>query len=244
MSEMIRRYLRQKFHSVGVVIALAALALVSAFPLAMSGGENGFESGTLALIILAAACVSRDESSGALQMILSRPIRRSEYLLGRFAGVLAGYGAFLLACIGLALLVSRLLPLLTGASPAYPSLTGLLRGAAGSLLGAMTMAAPILLLSTFLPGYGDVLGYVLLGGLLALPSAAARLFQVPALEKIGTFLRQNLMPDVAWGEVLSASASGSHMLSEPMGRWLLAVVGYLAIADFVFSRREFAYGRD
>jgi ABC-type transport system involved in multi-copper enzyme maturation permease subunit len=240
VTEMVRRYLRQKFHSVGVVVALSALALVSAFPLAMSGGMSGFEPGTLALIILAAACVSRDESSGALQMILSRPIHRSEYLLGRFLGVLAGYGAFLLACVGLALLVSRLLPLLTGIPPAYPPLSGLLRGAAGSLLGAMTIAAPILLLSTFLPGYGDVLGYVLLGGLLALPSSAARLFQMPALEKVGTFLSQNLMPDVEWGEVLS----GRHLLSEPMGRWLLAVVGYLALADFVFSRREFAYGRD
>ena len=242
MTEMIRRYLRQKFHSVGVVIALSALALVSAFPLATSGGESGFESGTLALIILAAACVSRDESSGALQMILSRPIRRSEYLLGRFAGVLAGYGAFLLACVGLALLVSRVLPMLTGVPASFPPLAGLLRGAAGAFLGAMTMAAPILLLSTFLPGYGDVLGYILLGGVLALPSAVARLFQMPALEKIGTFLRQNLMPDVDWGEVLSAS--GRHLLSEPTGRWLLAVVGYLALADFVFSRREFAYGRD
>ena len=240
MTEMIRRFLRQKFHSVGVVIALSALALVSAFPLATSGGESGFESGTLALIILAAACVSRDESSGALQMILSRPIRRSEYLLGRFAGVLAGYGAFLLACVGLALLVSRVLPMLTGAPASFPPLAGLLRGAAGAFLGAMTMAAPILLLSTFLPGYGDVLGYILLGGVLALPSPVARLFQMPALEKIGTFLRQNLMPDVDWGEVLS----GRHLLSEPTGRWLLAVVGYLALADFVFSRREFAYGRD
>jgi len=156
--------------------------------------------------------------------------------------VLAGYGAFLLACVGLALLVSRVLPMLTGAPASFPPLAGLLRGAAGAFLGAMTMAAPILLLSTFLPGYGDVLGYILLGGVLALPSAVARLFQMPALEKIGTFLRQNLMPDVDWGEVLSAS--GRHLLSEPTGRWLLAVVGYLALADFVFSRREFAYGRD
>src|SRR5262249_53725047 len=159
--------------------------------------------------------------------ILSRPIRRSEYLLGRFLGVLAGYGAFLLACIGLALFFSRVFPLLTGGTPVSPSLSGLLRGAAGSLLGAMAIAAPILLLSTFLPGYGDVLGYILLGGLLALPAAAARVFQAPVLEKIGTFLRQNLMPDVEWGEVLS----GRHLLSEPTGRWLLAVVGYLALAD-------------
>jgi hypothetical protein len=108
------------------------------------------------------------------------------------------------------------------------------------MLSAVAMAAPILFLSTFLPGYGDVLGYILLGGLLALPSAAARLFKAPAIEKAGTFVRENLMPDVDWGEVLS----GRHLLSEPTGRWLLAVVGYLVLADLLFSRREFAYGRD
>jgi ABC-type transport system involved in multi-copper enzyme maturation permease subunit len=172
-------------------------------------------------------------------MILSRPIRRSAYLMGRFLGVLAGYGAFLLACIGLALLVSSLLPL-AGAPPAAPAFAALARGALGSLLTGMTMAAPILLLSTFVPGYGDVLGYILLGGLLALPSAAARIFERPALEKIGTFLRENLMPDVNWSEALS----GRHLFSEPTGRWLLAVAGYLVLADWIFSRREFAYGRD
>jgi ABC-type transport system involved in multi-copper enzyme maturation permease subunit len=237
--EMVRRFLRQKFHSVGVLVALSALALLSAGPLAMSGGESGFESGTLALLILAAACVSKDESSGALQMILCRPIRRTDYLMGRFVGVLAGYGAFLLACAGLALLVSRVLPLI-GAAPVPVSLPTLARGAAMAMLSAMAMAAPILFLSTFLPGYGDVLGYILLGGLLALPSAAARLFQAPAVEKVGTFVRQNLIPDVDWGEVFS----GRHFLSEPTGRWLFALVGYLVLADLVFSRREFAYGRD
>jgi hypothetical protein len=240
VTEMVRRYLRQKFHSVGVVVALAALALVSATPLALSGGGSGFESGTLALLILAAACVSKDESSGALQMILCRPIRRTAYLMGRFLGVLAAYAAFLVACIGLALLVSRVLPMTGGAPPMTLSLPSLARGALASLLSAVAMAAPILLLSTFLPGYGDVLGYVLLGGLLALPAAAARLFQAPVLEKAGVLLKENLMPDVDWSEVLS----GHHLLSEATGRWVLAVVAYLVLADVVFSRREFAYGRD
>ena len=96
MTEMVRRYLRQKSHNLGVVIALGALALLAAFQLAASGGDAGLEIGTPVVFILAAACVSKDASSGALQMILSRPIRRSEYLMGRFAGVLAGYGVFLL----------------------------------------------------------------------------------------------------------------------------------------------------
>src|SRR5262249_51994675 len=173
-TEMGLRYLRQKFHSVGVVVALSALALLSATPLALSGGRNGFESGTLALLILAAACVSKDESSGALQMILCRPIRRSAYLMGRFVGVLGAYAA---------LLLSRLLPL-TGAAPVPFEFSALARAAGGSMLTAVAMAAPILLLSTFLPGYGDVLGYILLGGILALPAAAARIFRMPVIEKV------------------------------------------------------------
>lgn len=239
MTEMVRRFLRQKFHNVGVLVALAALALMCAFQLAVSGGEAGFEAGTLAVLVLAAACVSRDVSSGALQMILSRPVRRSSYLLGRFAGVLLGYGAFLLAAAGLALALSRLLPL-TGAEPPPVGLASLARGAGGSMLSAVAMVAPILALSTVLPGYGDVLGYILLTPLLALPSVAAQILNAPALEKAGRILRENLLPSVDWSAVLS----GRGVLAEPVGRWILAVVAFLALADFLFSRREFAYGQD
>jgi hypothetical protein len=126
-------------------------------------------------------------------MILCRPSRRSDYLLGRFAGILAAYAVFLLAALGLALLFSRALPLL-GAPPQPLALPSLARGAAGSMLTAIGIAAPILLLSTFLPGYGDVLGYILLTPLLSLPSLAAQILKAPALEKAGALLRQNLLP--------------------------------------------------
>ena len=239
MTEMVRRYLRQKSHNLGVVIALGGLALLAAFQLAASGGDAGLEIGTPVVFILAAACVSKDASSGALQMILSRPIRRSEYLMGRFAGVLAGYGVFLLLAAGLALVASRVLPLM-GAAPPPMSFAALSRGAAASMLTAAGMAAPILMLSTFLPGYGDVLGYILLTPLLSLPGVAAQVFDLPALGKVGTILRENFLPSPDWSEVLL----GHDPLGEPTGRWLLALVAYLALGMFLFSRREFAYGQD
>jgi ABC-type transport system involved in multi-copper enzyme maturation permease subunit len=239
MSEMVRRFLRQRFNNLGVVIALSALALLAAFQLALSGGGGGLEVGTLGVFILGAACVSKDSSSGALQMILCRPIRRSDYLLGRFAGILAAYAVFLLAALGLALLFSRALPLL-GAPPQPLALPSLARSAAGSMLTAIGIAAPILLLSTFLPGYGDVLGYILLTPLLSLPSLAAQILKAPALEKAGALLRQNLLPSPDWNAVLA----GRNPLGEPTGRWLLAVVAEILLAVVLFSRREFAYGQD
>lgn len=239
MIEMTRRFLRQKFHNAGALIALGALAVLAAFQLAVSGGVAGYEVGTLALFVLVAACVSKDASSGGLQMILSRPIRRSSYLLGRYLGVLAAYGAFLLASAALALVVSRLLAL-TGSAPESIAAGSLARAAAASMLGAIGMSAPILMLSTVLPGYGDVLGYILLTPLLALPGVAAQILKAPALEKAGTVLRANLLPSPEWGSVLE----GRHVLGEPTGRWLFAVAGYLLLAIVFFSRREFAYGQD
>ena len=76
---MVRRFLRQKFGSVGMLIALAVLSIVTALQVAATGDASALESGFLALLLLAAGSVSRDASSGALQMILARPIRRVEY---------------------------------------------------------------------------------------------------------------------------------------------------------------------
>ena len=240
MIEMVRRFLRQKFSNLGAVIALSAMALLTASQLAASGGQGGFEVGSLAVIVLAAACVSKDASSGGLQMILCRPIRRSDYLLGRFCGILAAYGIFLLGSIALALLFSRVLGPVLGAQAPPLAFAALGRQVAGALLGAVGMAAPILLLSTFLPGYGDVLGYILLTPLLAIPDLLAQILKNPGLQKAGEALRKNLLPSVDWSAVLS----GHNPLGEATGRWVLAVVVYLVLALWSFSRREFAYGQD
>lgn len=241
MSEMVRRFLRQKFSSVGIVVALSALLLVAAPQLAATGGRSGLELATLPLLILAAGCVSRDAASGALQMILCRPLSRGDYLLGRYVGILAAFAAFLAAACGLALVFARVfsLPLLGGAR-APVDFGDLGTQALAAFLGALPSAAMILFFSTFLPGYGDVLAFILLAPLTALPEAAGQIFHAPWLREAGPILRRNLLPTVEWGRVLH----GQHVLGEPTGRWALALVAALAGALLVFSRREFAYGHD
>ncbi len=240
MIEIAHRFLRQKFRSAGVVVALSAAALIAAFQLAGSGGRSGFEIGYVAILVLAAACVSRDASGGALQMILCRPIRRSDYLLGRYFGILASYAAFLLAAAALAALFSRAVLPVLGAGPQPLSLGSLGRELAGAFLSGTGMAATILLLSTFLPGYGDVLGFVLLTPLFALPEILGQILAAPWLLEAGDALRRNLLPSLDWRAVLE----GRDPLGEATGRWVLAVVAYLVLAMTIFSRRQFAYGRD
>lgn len=240
MIEMVHRFLRQKFSNAGVVIALSTMALFAAFQVASSGGQAGLEIAILPMLVLAAACVSRDASGGALQMILCRPIRRSDYLLGRYAGILAAYGAFLGVTAALGVVISRALFPLLGASPQPFDFRALAAQMAATLLGGIATAATILLLSTFLPGYGDVLGFILLAPLFALPDLLGQILKAPWLTKGGDALRRNLLPSLDWNAVLR----GENPLGDATGRWVLAVVLYLVLALAIFSRREFAYGQD
>jgi hypothetical protein len=240
VNEMIQRFLRQRFSSVGVVVALSALVLFTAPQIAGSSGRSGLETSTLPLLILAAGCVSRDASSGALQMILCRPLSRTDYLLGRYLGILAGFAAFLVASCALAVLFSRALLPALGRPPAPIGFADLGTQALAALLGATTSAALILFFSTFLPGYGDVLAFILLAPLTALPEVAGQILHAKWLQDAGPILRQNLLPSLDWGAVLH----GRSVFGEATGRFALALVAALAAALVVFSRREFAYGHD
>jgi hypothetical protein len=240
MTEMARRLLRQKLGSIGILIALSLLGLLAVFQIASGGGEQALESGGfLALLILAAGSVSRDISSGALQMILARPIRRVEYLFGRYCGILIAYTLYVVAAGALALALSPLFRRLLGV-PVTLSAAGLARGIGAALLSAALLAAVLLFFSTFLRGYGDVLAYFLWTLLLGLPDVLAGPLGKPWLSRFGSVVRENLLPRVSWGDVLR----GQDVFSNAVGAYVLAVTGYLALAALVFSRREFSYGHD
>jgi ABC-2 family transporter protein len=242
MTEMVRRFLRQKFGSTGVVIALAVLSLLTAFQVAAAGKGSALESGGfIALLILAAGSVSKDSSNGTLQMILARPIRRVDYLFGRYCGILLAYSISLAATAGLALAFSPVLGKLLGKEAARElSLADLARGAAGSLLSAALLAALLLFFSTFLRGFGDVLAYFLLSLLLGAPELLASPLHAPWLSDVGTAARENILPRVVWDDVLR----GEKILSPATGEYVLAVTVYLTLAAWIFSRREFSYGHD
>jgi len=238
---MARRLLRQKLGSPAMGIALGVLALLTAIQAALSDPERALGAGIFALALIGAGSVSRDASSGALQMILARPIRRTHYLFGRYLGILAAYAIYVAATAAIGLALSRLLPRLLGSvAPAGAPTADFVRGAGTALLNALLFAAILLCFSTFLRGYADVLAYILLSLLLGLVPGLGQSLHADWLRRFGETLRENVLPNVDWSEVLR----GHDPLREATGRYVLAVVAFLTLATVIFSRREFAYGQD
>jgi hypothetical protein len=235
--EMIRRFVRQKFGSAGLVVALAVLGLVQLLSLAAQGAAGGFAMAGWAIFVIAAGSVSKDISSGALQMILSRPIRRTQYLFGRYFGVLLSYAQFLLLTSVLSFLFVHLVVLRTARGAAADfSTAGLAVGAGQAFLTGALQAAILLLFSTFLPGIADLLGLLLVYLVLNLPQFS----QAPWLRTAGERARENMLPSVEWARVLR----GDGALGAATGRFVFALTVYLVLAAIVFSRRELPYGQD
>lgn len=231
MIVMAQRFLRQKFESPLVAVTLAVLALLVASPPALAGGPARL----IALLLIASGAVSRDASSGALQMILARPISRTEYLAGRLLGIMAAYGIFLGAAAAFALVIaSRYGGMATLLTPALP------RAILGALLDGFQAATLLLLLSTLLPSFGDALGYLFLWIALGAASGFATALGKADLARVARVVQENVLPEVRW----DAALAGRHVPAEALGRWVLAVTLSFALAAFVLSRREFAYGQD
>jgi ABC-type transport system involved in multi-copper enzyme maturation permease subunit len=236
MIEMVRRFVRQKYGSAGLVVALAVIGLVQLLALTAQGAAAGFQMANWAILVIAAGSVSRDVSSGALQMILSRPIRRTDYLFGRYLGILLSYGLFLLATSALAFLFVQLVVLRVARGTADYSLASLAAGAGQAFLTGAFQSAILLLFSTFLPGIADLLGLLLVHLALNLPQFSS----APWLRVAGERARENILPTVEWARVFR----GHGVLGGATGRWVFALTVYLALAAIVFSRKELPYGQD
>jgi ABC-type transport system involved in multi-copper enzyme maturation permease subunit len=235
---MIRRFLRQKLASLGSAIALLLFCLLMAGPLAVSGGmAPAFGVGSVVVFLLAAGIISRDVSGGAVQMILSRPLRRTDYLLGRYLGFLAAFVMVLLAAILLGFLLHEAGRLAFGGEGGGYLWAPALRGAAAAFLQGALLGALLLFLSTFLPGFADLLAVIALTVVFAVLGGIPRF---PELARVSREVRENLYPSVDWSAVLS----GEALLSADVGKFVLALTVYILLAAWIFSRREFAYGQD
>ena len=211
--EMIRRYLRQKLASPGMLVALGVIALVTAFRLAVDRRAR-----RAARRASCRSCSSRPRRSrrtppgGALQMILARPLTPHGLSLRPLPRDPRG-----LRVVSGRLRAHRLrarhgLPAVArpGAHAACRRPRCCAASAAG-MLGAVLPAAVLLFFSTFLPGYADVLAYFLL--MIALPdSRAARPGPAQALARAGLRAGEG---ERAPGGPLGPGASGAERRSAP-----------------------------
>ena len=109
-------------------------------------------------------CVSRDLRHGVMPLYLSRPIRRNDYVLAKFAGLTLGVFAVLAAAQTL-LFVGALLAKL----PVGAQFAGYAQGLATSALLSLVLSAIGLVLAAFTPRRGlgvaaIITGLVVLGG--------------------------------------------------------------------------------
>ena len=111
---MVRRFLRQKFATAAPSCCWSLLAGCRACSSPAPAASGRARRGAYVALLLIASrrpSVSRDASTGALQMILARPIRRTEYLFGRYLGIVVAFAAFSLACVLLGLFANVVLGL-------------------------------------------------------------------------------------------------------------------------------------
>lgn len=239
MIESARRLVDQKVGSVGVWISLVALDLLGALLLITGQSSTGLVT-VLAVFVVAAGIVSRDAASGALQMILSRPILRAQYLYGRYLAALTLLAAFLASVFATAVLIDRAAALAGWMGDSAFVWQEALRTVAADFPRAALDAAILLFFSTFLRGLGDALAFVLCGIVLNLFPQIAMALRNPGLARLARRAVANIVPDGAWSSIFH----GGPVLQEATGEWALAFALYLFLALLIFNRRELSYGQD
>jgi ABC-type Na+ efflux pump permease subunit len=182
-----------------------------------------------AVLVLAAGMIGQDLSSGTLQLLLARPVTRTEYVLSRWGAAACGTILLVLLQLGLALLIMA-------SHGSSPPLRDTLVFLGDNVALAIGLAAVIALFSTLAPGLGDL-------GLMAIG-----FFMSFVLQGLGTVKQ--------WPAALRASAEIQQILSPELNvaglgqtpfPWL-SVVAYLstvtlclALAIVVLNRKELSY---
>jgi len=232
--------MRRHFTSIGFITYLILIAMAGVFVSTFNTPASIWPGlVTLLSIITGAAVIGPEFSTALLQLIVSRPIRRSVYLLSRVAGVLASVAVA--ATVGVTseiaarlLIGSRAVPWRPLASAYLNSLiVSFLAIALLTMLGSLTRAYSNVAISI---GAQVVLSAIetLLGLLRTRGNALSEFLQShPQIEKSLIALDDFLFP-----------AAPPH----PDAAWLLRVLATaaaaLVLACLAFERREVPYGGD
>jgi len=232
--------MRRHLSSVGYIAFLVLLGLVGFFASGFATPGSMWPSlVALLAIITGSAIIGPEFSTGALQLIVSKPIRRSVYLLSRVTGVFASVA--LAAVVGLAAEAAGRLLRGDGAVP-WPRLATMF---AGALAASLLAIAILTFLGSLTRAYFNAAIYIGTEAVLSATEAVLGMVRIRG-QAIGDFLEHH--PGIERGlttvdDVLFASVPG-----ELTGRWLARVLVTVAVALMLacvaFERREVPYGSD
>lgn len=236
--------LRRHLGHLGYIAALLILIIIVAMMAAMGApGQGGYQLISIFVLIAGCQLIGPEFSSGTLQLILSKPVGRSSYLIGRVVGVV------LSIWVAIAVIFSSDLigHLIVGTPIVWRTAAAV---ALVSALKVLLVCALLALFGSFTRSYVNIGIY--LGGQIML----AMIFGLLSMMKsavsgemgvIGAFLRAHP------GVLDALSAINKNLFpddpSTPFDRnWILMMVCNasvaLLLACVIFSRREVPYGAD
>jgi ABC-type transport system involved in multi-copper enzyme maturation permease subunit len=229
---LIVTFLRQRLSS---VMRITLLFLAVLFPLGIvyanpMGGLSGLGGSLGIALILSAGLIGQDLSSGVLQLLFARPIRRSEYVLNRWLAAASAATALSIARILVAAII-----LAARGMPASASSMAITAG--NDAITAFGITAVITLFSSLVGGFGDLaLLFVSMISSQMLQGLGG-LMQNPVVSRAGAELEGFLNPHVELAQCLTLSAFPWFMVVS----YASTVALCLALAIVAMNQRELSY---
>jgi ABC-2 family transporter protein len=215
-------------------IRMAFLLFIVAFPLlvTLAVPQTGLAAAgavTGIALVFAIGLIGQDLSSGVLQLLFARPVRRWEYVTSRWFA--AGSLAALVAIAQGALVV--LIMTVRGVAPAGGESLVFI---AERVLGAFGLAAVFVLLSSLVAGVGDVGVWIAGQGILAISGMVAQTRGWMTAGRVLGELQAALNPSVPIGQIVNGLAPWA-----PVCAYLSAIAVCLTFAVMLVNRRELSY---
>lgn len=213
---------------------MAFLLFIVGFPMVVTlvVPQTGFAAAgkvTGIALVFVIGLIGQDMSSGVLQLLFARPVRRWEYVTSRWfaAGSLA-------ALVGVAqVVVVALLMTLRGAAPGAGETLALIGERA---LDALGLAAVFVLLSSLVNGVGDIALWIAGQALLAISGMVVQTRGWMTTGRVLGELQAAFNPSIPIGQILNGLAPWA-----PVCAYLSVIAVCLTLAVMLVNRRELSY---
>ena len=205
-------------------IPLIALAFMRGAGLSVLGDSQGL------VLVLGAGMIGQDVSSGVLQLLFARPVRRPDYVVSRWLAVAIAASA--VALLQLAVAVA-----LMAARDSLPAAQEVLLYGTGRVLESFGLAAVLALLSSLIPGFGDLALYLLFTMTAGVVQMAGQAKGWAWLDRLGGEFLATLVPTVDLTRVIHAAPLPWF----PIVSYASTVTLCLVLAIVAVNRKELSY---
>ena len=216
-----------------VLVALAFLFPLLGVAAMPQVGVVAVQTGVFYAFVLGAGLIGQETSSGVMQLLFTRPVRRWEYVFSRWLAMATAIGLLLIVQIAFVALIATA----RGYPPDFPMCTITFLD---QVLKGVGVLSVLVLFSSFLPGIGDVAAMVLSFITSQVLVGAGQMTQHRWIARTGQEVLKFLAPEI----------DPSAFMFRPPIAWLDFVTYFstvtfcLAVAIVLINRREISYASE